>query len=91
MSSDSWPPNKPCSPATNWGLSMGSVSQLQVAQLAKIVGSVGPPVSPGLPLCHESWDADCELASNSKNYGFFWKLSGVRRSLYTRECIMKKI
>ena len=26
MSLDSWPPNNPCSPATNWGISMDSVS-----------------------------------------------------------------
>ena len=45
MSSDSWPPNKPCSPATNWGLSMVSVSQLQVAQLVQIVGSSRYPAA----------------------------------------------
>ena len=38
MSSDSWPPNKPCFPVTNWVLSMVSVSQLQVEQLAQIGG-----------------------------------------------------
>ena len=36
MSSDSWPQNKPCFPVTNWVLSMVSVSQLQVEQLAQI-------------------------------------------------------
>ena len=36
MSSDLWPPNNPCSPATNLGLSMVSGSQLQVAKLAQM-------------------------------------------------------
>ena len=36
MSLDLWPPNNPCSPATNWGLSMVSGSQLQVAKLAQM-------------------------------------------------------
>ena len=43
-------PKKLCFPATNWGLSMVSFSQLQVAQLSKIVVSVGPSVSPSDPL-----------------------------------------
>ena len=36
MSLDLWPPYNPCPPATNWGLSMVSSSQLQVAQLAQM-------------------------------------------------------
>ena len=41
MSSDLWPPNNPCSPATNWGLSMVSGSEVQVAKLAQMC-----PVAP---------------------------------------------
>ena len=37
---------------------MVSVSQLQVAQLAKIVGSVGPPVSPG----ERPWGPNIKMA-----------------------------
>ena len=36
MSLDLWPPNNPWSQATNWGLSMVSGSQLQVAKLAQM-------------------------------------------------------
>ena len=36
MSLDLWPPNNLCSPATKWGLSMVSGSQLQVAKLAQM-------------------------------------------------------
>ena len=54
MSSDSWPPNKPCSPVTNWGLSIVSVSQVQVAQLAKIGDRVCPPVIEMLEVQHSN-------------------------------------
>ena len=40
MSWDLWPPNNPCIPATKWGLSMVSASQLQVAKLAQMCLSV---------------------------------------------------
>ena len=50
MSLDSWSPKKPCFPTTNWGLSMVSVFQLQVVQLAKIVDSSWPPMPPRCPL-----------------------------------------
>ena len=36
MSSELWASNKPCSPATMWGLSIVSGSQLQVAKLAQM-------------------------------------------------------
>ena len=49
MSSDSWSPNNPCSPATKWGLSMVSGSQLQVAKLAQKVSRVCPRSPLGLP------------------------------------------
>ena len=47
MSSDLWPPNNPCSPATNRGLSMVSGSKLQVAKLAQMC-----PAAPSA-LCNE--------------------------------------
>ena len=49
MSSDSWLPNNPCSPATKWGLSMVSGSQLWVANIAqtlvKAQGQLKPQVN----------------------------------------------
>ena len=43
MSSDLWPPNNPCSPATNCGLSMTSGSQLQVAKFRAGTSVPEPP------------------------------------------------
>ena len=63
MSSDLWPPNNPCSPATNWGLSMVSGSQLQVAKLAQMCPAAPSSIQqlPAAP----SGNKQCSAASTS--------------------------
>ena len=59
MSSDSWPPNNPCSPATKWRLSIDSGSQLQVAKLAEMC-----PVAPNSTQRHPNGAERCRTVPN---------------------------